>query len=283
MNTEKSPAGFTGVKFTCDDLFKEIIIAELGELGYDSMMETDEGVEGYIETQRFSEEEISDLVEKYSGTTPLTYQVEELETRNWNEEWEKNYEPIIVDDRCLVRATFHHIEGDYPYEVVITPKMSFGTGHHATTYLMIKNQMSIDHQGKRVLDAGCGTAILAIMASKLGASEVVAYDIDDWSIENAPENIALNQCNNITVLQGTIASIQLKGFFDIILANINKNVLLEEISLYNSHLSEKGLLVISGFYDYDEPDLIKAAEKQNLHLVGRQHRTEWSSLVFQKS
>ncbi|UII34140.1 50S ribosomal protein L11 methyltransferase [Fulvivirga ulvae] len=283
MMAEKLPAEFIGVKFSCSEDFSEIIIAELGELGYNSMMETEDGVEGYIEIEKFSGQDVKDLVAKYAKLTPLSYTIEEVERKNWNEDWERNYDPIIVEDRCLVRATFHKIEEKYPYEIIITPKMSFGTGHHATTYLMLKNQMEHDHRGKRVLDAGCGTAILAIMASKLGAKEVIAYDIDSWSIENAPENVELNQCNNVSVFGGTIESLHLEGHFDIILANINKNVLLDEIKHYQAYLPEKGVLMLSGFYDSDDQDLQDEAARYGLQLLGRSSRNYWSSLVFEKT
>lgn len=277
-----SVVDFIGVKFTCEENFKEIIIAELGEMGYNSMMETDEGVEGYIETDQFDEGQVKELIQKYQDLTPITYTVEEVVSRNWNEEWEKNYDPIIVDDRCLVRATFHQADKHYPYEVIINPKMSFGTGHHATTYLMLKMQMSVDHKGKRVLDAGCGTAILAIMAEKLGAREVMAYDNNSWSTENAPENIKLNQGKNISVQEGTIKTINISGTFDIILANINKNVLLEEMKEYQSYLPPEGKLALSGFYESDEADIIKEANAQQLHLIKKESRNDWSALLFEK-
>lgn len=282
MKAEQLPVEFIAVKFSCSEDFTEIIIAELGELGYNSMMETDDGVEGYVEIEKFSEQDIRDLIARYAEVTQLSYTVEEVERKNWNEEWEKNYDPIIVEDKCLVRATFHQIDKQYPYEIVITPKMSFGTGHHATTYLMLKNQMALDHKGKRVLDAGCGTAILAVMASKLGAKEVIAYDIDSWSIENAPENVELNQCENVSVFGGTIESLQLEGHFDIILANINKNVLLDEIRHYQAYMPEKGILVLSGFYETDDEDLQNEATKFGLHLLNKSSRNNWSSLVFEK-
>ncbi|ELR69834.1 Ribosomal protein L11 methyltransferase [Fulvivirga imtechensis AK7] len=273
---------FISVRFACSESFKEIIIAELDALGYNSMMETDEGVEGYIEKEKFAEQEVEDLVDRYKDATTISYELEEVITRNWNEEWEKNYDPIIVDDQCLVRATFHPSDQSYPYEIIINPKMSFGTGHHATTYLMLKTQMDLDHRGRRVLDAGCGTAILAIMASKLGAREVIAYDIDSWSIENAPENVVLNGCENIAVLEGTIGTLGLQGQFDIILANINKNVLLAELGAYVSYLSPGGTLVLSGFYESDEADLIKKAEENHLQFLNKNSRNYWSVLIFEK-
>lgn len=273
---------FINVRFTCSEPFKEIIIAELDMLGYNSMMETDDGVEGYIEEGKFVEQDVKELIDRYKDTATISYEVEEVVTRNWNEEWEKNYDPIVVDDQCLVRATFHPGDESFAYEIIINPKMSFGTGHHATTYLMLKTQMDINHKNKRVLDAGCGTAILAIMASKLGAREVIAYDNNSWSTENAPENVALNCCDNITVLDGTIGTLGLQGQFDIILANINKNVLLEEMAAYVSYLVPKGTLVLSGFYESDEADMVKKAEENHLQLISKNSRNYWSVLIFEK-
>ena len=159
--------------------------------------------------------------------------------------------------------------------------MSFGTGHHATTYLMMKHQMEVDHLGKRVLDAGCGTAILSILADKLGASEVVAYDNNSWAVENAPENVHLNQCN-IEVLEGTVRTIPFTSKFQIILANINKNVLLDEMDEYNSYLDAGGVLMLSGFYDYDEKDILDRVLPLGFDLIKTGHRNRWSSLLFKK-
>src|SRR5690606_20374736 len=196
--------------------------------------------------------------------TSLSFSFDKIEKQNWNEEWEKNYEPIIVDDKCLIRASFHNLDKKYPYEIIITPKMSFGTGHHQTTYLMIKSQLDIDHEGKRVLDAGCGTAILSIMASKRGAKEVEAFDIDEWSITNGNENCEVNSCTNIRLQQGTITEVEIHGEFDVVLANINKNVLLDEIKIYQQYLNKDGLLLLSGFFTTDIDDLKTEPSKYNL-------------------
>ena len=203
-------------------------------------------------------------------------------SRNWNEEWEKNYDPIVVEDKIYVRATFHKEDNSFPYEIIINPRMSFGTGHHATTWLMLKNQMRVDHKGKTVLDAGTGTAILAIMAEKLGAREVIAYDNNSWSIENAPENVSLNHCRNIEIMEGTIGSLRLGRRFDLILANINKNVLLSETGQYADHLVDGGKLILSGFYEQDDQSIIDCAASSGLELIHSGHRNDWSSLVFVK-
>ena len=272
---------YVEVKFTCTEEFKEILIAELYNLGFNSMMETEVGIEAYVLIPDYNQKTLDEIVDKYKEAA-ISYITSEFENKNWNEEWEKNYDPIVVEDKCLVRATFHKSFGNYPYEIIITPKMSFGTGHHSTTYLMLKHQMGINHEEKRVLDAGCGTAILAVMAEKLGASEVIAYDIDDWSIENAPENVALNDCKNIEVFGGTIRTVPLKGQFDIILANINKNVLLDELGEYSRYLEFGGYVILSGFYVHDNDDLVARADEFDLQLVGHNKKNDWSSLIFIK-
>jgi len=271
---------YKSLNFSCDEAFREILIAELSVLDFDSMMETKDGLETYIESEKLNLEEVDEIVSRYSDAG-LSYSVTLVTSRNWNEEWEKNYDPINVDNQILVRASFHEAKS-FPYEIIVNPRMSFGTGHHATTYLMLKNQLSIDHTNKRVLDAGCGTAILAIMAEKLGASETVAYDNNSWSIENAPENVGLNNCTNITVLEGTIDTITISGTFDIILANINKNVLLEEMNKYVQVLSDDGLICFSGFYEDDNTDLINQAQKNRLTLELSGNKNHWSTLVFRK-
>ena len=276
------PVKYIEVKFLCTEEFKEILIAELYELGFDSMMETDAGLEAYVLIEDFNKTALDSLVSKYPNAN-ISYTTSAFENKNWNEEWEKNYDPIIVEDKCLVRASFHHDLSDYKYEIVINPKMSFGTGHHSTTYLMLKHQMEIDHKGKKVLDAGCGTAILAVMAEKLGAKEVIAYDIDDWSIENAPENVALNNCQTVAVFGGTIRTLKLKGPFDIILANINKNVLLDEMEEYAKMLVKGGYLLLSGFYEHDNNDIIARAAEYGLQFMRGGTKNEWSSLIMIKN
>ncbi len=272
---------YIGVSFRCSEEFKEILIAELGALGFESMLEKETGIEAYILDDQFNSDDIEDLLKRYSSER-ISYSVEKVATRNWNEEWEKNYEPIIVEDKCIVRATFHDPAPAFPIEIIINPRMSFGTGHHATTYLMLQQQMELDHQNKRVLDAGCGTAILAVMAEILGASEVIAYDNNSWTIENAPENLSLNNTKNIQILEGTIGTLGLNGKFDIILANINKNVLLDEMQDYVSYLNDPGVLILSGFYSQDEKDLIGLAESLGLVLVKTLRRNDWSTLRFEK-
>ena len=158
------------LQVTCNPEYSEILMAELTEAGFDAFLETETGFEAYVEMEMYDKDQLQYIKEKYSAQIPVVFYQDRIQKQNWNEVWEKSYEPIVVEDKCLIRADFHKINKKYLYELIITPKMSFGTGHHQTTYLMIKNQMDIDHRGKRIMDAGCGTAILSIMASKLGAN-----------------------------------------------------------------------------------------------------------------
>jgi ribosomal protein L11 methyltransferase len=271
----------TRLQVVCDPEFSEILMAEIAEAGFDTFMETDKGFEAYVEGDNFDKELLSQVQEKYKHVNPLLFFQDHIQKQNWNEEWEKNVDPIIVDDRCLIRAAFHKIEKKYPYEIIITPKMSFGTGHHQTTHLMISRQMKMDHQGKRVMDAGCGTAILSIMASKLGAKEVEAFDIDEWSVINGVENAGNNECANIHIQQGKIDEVQLTGKFEIILANINKNILLQEMHHYASYLERGGLLLLSGFYTHDIEDLKKEASKYYLIETAHDERESWACLLLE--
>jgi len=258
----------------------DIIIAELSSEGYDSFMETEEGVIAYIEESQFDLSRLKGILSKYNSPD---FTHGPLEEKNWNEEWEKNFEPIFVDDKVVVRASFHKIPKQYDYEVVIDPKMSFGTGHHETTYMMIQNQLGVNHQGKKVMDAGTGTGILAILANKLGAKEIFAYDVEDWAFENLKENINLNGCNNIKVAKGTIEDVSIPfPSCEIILANINKNVLLQEIPAYSRILVHGGHLVLSGFYEIDIDDLMKVADVNSLKLLNKKTRNNWASIVLQK-
>ena len=273
---------YTRLQVICDPAFSEILMAEIAEAGFDSFLETEKGFEAYVENEKFDQNQLSAVQKKYNHVNPLLFFQDKIQKQNWNEEWERNLEPIIVDEKCLIRAEFHKVKKKYPYEIIITPKMSFGTGHHQTTYLMIKNQMGMDHRDKRVMDAGCGTAILSIMASKLGAREVEAFDIDDWSVINGRENIDVNGCNNIQLHQGKINTVNLTGTFGIILANINKNVLLGELELYSRFLNKGGHLLLSGFYTRDIPDLKAEAARHGLEEKQWDERETWAALLLEK-
>ncbi|MFN6943485.1 MAG: 50S ribosomal protein L11 methyltransferase [Cytophagaceae bacterium] len=258
----------------------EIIIAELDGIGFDSFAEHETTIDAYIEEGKFSKDSLYEILKKYGCDKEVT--IGRLEKQNWNQEWEKNFDPVIINEHCIVRAPFHQVEKKFEYEIILNPRMAFGTGHHETTAMVLSHQLDIDHSGKRVLDAGSGTGILSIMACKLNAAEVIAFDIDEWAYENIFENIHLNGCaNKIQVYQGDLSLNEIKtDKYDIILANINKNVLLNDISGYKHLLANKGILVMSGFYESDLKDIdVKARElglSQNKIIVNN----NWCSVVY---
>jgi len=257
-------------------------MAEIAEVGFDTFMETEKGFEAFVEQNQFDKQKLQEIKDKYTPLTSVVFYIDRVEKKNWNEEWEKSYEPIVVEDTIIIHADFHKPEKQYPHEIIITPKMSFGTGHHQTTHLMLKAQLSIDHKNKMVMDAGTGTAVLAIMASKLGARKVEAFDIDSWSVENGNENTAVNHCANIRIQQGKLSALSFSENFDIILANINKNILLEEMQLYAAYLKPGGQLLLSGFYETDIPDLLQEAQRYTLKKAGADTRDDWACLLLEK-
>jgi ribosomal protein L11 methyltransferase len=230
-------------KIKCLDEFQEILIAELAEIGFDSFLENEDGIDAYILESAFDREKFNEILSVYQEPGQIAFTEGVMPKVNWNEEWEKNYDPIEVEELVYVRASFHDSKPGFKHEIVINPKMSFGTGHHATTYQMLRHQGGLDHIGKRVLDVGSGTGILAIMAHLLGAAEVEAFDIDDWCVDNGNENFELNGLSTRMGL-GTIREVNPRGPFELILANINKNVLLDEIRIYAGLLVPKGHLLL---------------------------------------
>ena len=268
-------------KINCLEEFREILIAELAEIGFDSFLETETGIDAYAPEAEFDREAFDQLIEAYQEAAGITLTEGKMPKVNWNEEWEKNYDPIAVDDLVYVRASFHEPQPSFKHEIVINPKMSFGTGHHATTFQMLRHQGELDHQGKRVLDVGSGTGILAVMAHLLGAREVEAFDIDDWCVDNGNENFDLNGLSTRMGL-GTIRQVNPQGPFEIILANINKNVLLDEMAIYAGLLLSQGHLLLSGFYTQDIDDLVKAAKPLGLNLIKSSDKDNWAALILQK-
>jgi ribosomal protein L11 methyltransferase len=273
---------YVQVSITCLEDYREILIAELAAVGFDSFLETETGFEAYVPQDQFSRDSFDEVIATYREPAALTLLEGIMPKVNWNEEWEKNYDPIEVDQLVYVRASFHSPQPGFQYEIVINPKMSFGTGHHATTFQLLSMQGKIDHQGKRVLDVGSGTGILAIMAHLLGAKQVEAFDIDSWCVDNGNENFELNQVATRMGL-GTIREVQPKGPYALILANINKNVLLDELAIYASLLTDQGLLLLSGFYSEDIADLVQAASAQGLSLTMQTTKDNWAALCLQKN
>lgn len=271
--------------------YTDILTAELAELGYESFVETDEGLNAYIIEPDFNEQAVQELVAKYADQTAIAYEVNSLEKKNWNAEWERSYEPIEVgvspEASVRVRASFHtsdNGDGSVPfrYDIVIDPKMSFGTGHHETTAMMLEQQLGLNFANKSVLDVGSGTGILAILAAKMGAGHVLAFDIEEWAVENARENAELNDCPQIEVFMGTIVNVDPARQYEIVLANINRNVLLAEIPAYTSLLTANGHLVVSGFYEYDAADIEQKAVEAGLVMTNRLTKNQWTSLSFHK-
>lgn len=272
---------YVELKLTLSPDFTEILMAELAELGFESFVETDEGLDAYIVETDFAEEKVHELLAKYQSITAIGHSWQALEKKNWNEEWERGYEPIEVGEAIRVRALFHKPDARFEHELLITPKMSFGTGHHETTWLVMNEQLSLPHQNVDVLDVGCGTGILAILARKLGAAALLAFDIDEWAVENTRENFSLNEVTeSAEVFQGTIAGVPTERHFGGILANINRNILLSEIPRYVQHLLPGGWLVVSGFYETDAPDIIRCAEAQGLTFQRMNTRNQWATVVF---
>ncbi len=262
--------------------YTDILTAELGELGYESFVETDEGLNAYIVEPDFDEKALQQLIAKYADQTAIAYEVSSLEKRNWNAEWEREYEPIEVAGQVRVRASFHPMDARFRYDIVINPKMSFGTGHHETTAMMLEQQLSLDFTEKTVLDVGSGTGILAVLAAKMGARAVIAFDIEEWAVENARENAELNNCPQITVFQGTIDDVPVDTHYEVILANINRNVLLAEIPAYVALMTASSVLIVSGFYEFDAPDIQQKAEEAGLTLTKRMTNNQWTSLAFER-
>src|SRR5688572_1027933 len=239
------------------------VIAHLAEAGYEGFEQSDRELKAFIPETSFDKHYLKELAFKYQ----LFYVVDTIPAQNWNAVWESNFQPIVVEDFVGVRAAFHATMKGVVHEVVITPKMSFGTGHHATTWMMMRQMKEIDFNNKAVFDFGTGTGVLAILAEKLNAKEIVAADIDDWSIENAKENISLNQCNRILILQ--LDSMSTDKVFDIILANINKNVLLENMEKMAGQLKKNGVLLLSGLLTSDETDIVQSAKNNLLVFAGK--------------
>lgn len=267
-----------------NETVKDIIIAQLSEMGYDSFREEDaeEQVFAYIEKVAFDEQELKNMIEEFPLELQISYSYSKLEEKNWNEEWEKNYfAPIVIGDQCVVKSSFHKDVPDCKYTITINPKMAFGTGHHQTTGLMMQELLKEDFTGQTVLDMGCGTAILAILASMRNAKEVVAIDIDQWAYDNAIENLSLNNIHNVTIQIGgadLLGQIQ----FDTIIANINRNILLQDMAAYSNVLKSGGVLYMSGFYTEDIPVIEKEAVNHNLTLDYFTEKDNWAGVRFLK-
>jgi ribosomal protein L11 methyltransferase len=256
----------------------EILIAELGYVGFESFVETPKGVTAYIQKNEFLSTMLEDIQILKNDSFSIRYKFEDIEQVNWNAKWEENFHPILIDNRCAVRAPFHS-KSSAQYDIIIEPKMSFGTGHHETTHMMIQFILDSDIQNKTVLDMGCGTGVLAILAEMKEASNIEAIDIDEWCYLNSIENIERNSCHNIKVLKGDASILKAKKF-DIIFANINRNILIKDIPIYASCLNPNGLLFLSGFYKNDIPMIQDVCADYSLNLEAQISKNDWVALKF---
>jgi ribosomal protein L11 methyltransferase len=260
----------------------EIMIALLSQIGYESFEESDEGLKAYIPSTQFSHNDINELSIFHTGEFNISYSHSEVKNQNWNEVWERSFDPVLIKNIVIVRAPFHKANNEVKYEIVIEPKMSFGTAHHETTSMMIEMMLDENLAGRSVLDIGCGTGILSILSEMLGAKKTDAIDNDDWAYDNAVENIRKNNCKNISVHLGD-ARLLKDEKFDCILANINKNVLLADMNIYDAHLISGGVLMISGFYIDDLNEIESTAKIWNLILDRKITKNEWVAARFVKT
>lgn len=256
----------------------EILIAELGEKPFESFMETENGFSAYIQKDLWTKNILDDICLLHSPDFTISHTIEEIEQVNWNEEWEKNFEPIDVNGKCHVRAPFHP-KTYAEFDIVIEPKMSFGTGHHETTHMMIQHLLETNVSNLKTLDMGCGTAILAILAEMKGAKPIDAIDIDNWCYLNSIENAERNNCHEISVYEGD-ASLLKENKYDLIIANINRNILLNDMQQYVDCLNKNGILLLSGFYNEDIPFIDESCTEKGLTFVKKFERNNWVSLKY---
>ena len=261
--------------------FDDILTTDLAGIGFESFINSENGLLAYIQENDFKAEKLKSLIQQYNnGECKITYEQKVIPSQNWNAAWESNFEPIEVDGICIVRAPFHQKNPSFKYDLLIEPKMSFGTGHHETTYLMLQQLLHLEVKNKAVLDMGCGTSVLALLAAKLEAKSILAIDNDSWSYENSLENCALNNCLGIEVKLGD-ASLLNGRSFDLILANINRNILMQDMAQYVAALNPKGELLISGFFDVDASSLIEHAKTLGLQLKQKLVKNSWALIHFQ--
>lgn len=273
---------YTQVKISISPLItgRELIYHVLSDEPYDYFEDEENGLSAYIPSELFSEENLKQALEKLKEEFTFSFQIIEYPDENWNAEWESNFHPIEVDDKIFIRAPFHEKHSFLP-EVIILPQMSFGTGHHETTWLMTRALFDLELKEKNILDMGCGTGILAIVASKLSSSNILAIDIEDWAYRNTLENIELNKAINITVEKGG-AELLASRLFNIILANINLNVLLHDMHSYSRSLEKGGVILFSGVFETDLPQLQAAAEREGFHFEWKSVKNNWMVARFTK-
>ena len=265
-----------------EDYQQDLLISDLADLGFDTFEDSENGFTAFVIATNFNEQELKDLLVGYANDFSVAYTLENVADENWNAEWEKNFSPLIVDDICYVRATFHSPQSKYPYEIIIDPKMAFGTGHHQTTTMVMQYILTADLKDKAILDMGCGTGILAILAAKLGAKSLVAIDYDDICYESTLENATLNNVTNLTALCGSKEVIPNEEY-DVIFANINRNILLDQIHRYAEVLKLGGRIFFSGFYLEPDLSMIKQeCAKYGVNYIDHKQNGDWVAAQFGK-
>ena len=266
----------------CNETVNDVVSALAGEIGFESFVEWENGVQAYVQQSLFDEEALKEMVANFPlPDTQITYTIQEAEDKDWNEEWEKNFfQPIVIGDRCCIHSTFHKDTPQTEYEILINPQMAFGTGHHETTSSIINELLDAELEGKSVLDMGCGTSILAILASMRGANPVTAIDIDDWCVNNSRDNIELNGISNITVELGDANLLKGKDPFDVIIANINRNILLADMAQYAACMHAGSELYMSGFYVQDIPAIQEKAESLGMEFIHHREKNNWAAVKF---
>ena len=264
-----------------EEYIADLLASYLAEIGFESFEATETGILAFVAESNFDKNLFEELIRNFPYAEKINIHENLIKQVNWNEEWEKNYfEPIIIGNECVIHSTFHKDIPECKYQIIIDPKMSFGTGHHETTSLMIQQILKMELTGKSVLDMGCGTAVLAILAAKRGASLITAIDIDPWCVENSIENIEKNQCNHINVSLGTAENLGTQHF-DVILANINRNILLNDIPVYASVLKPGGALLLSGFYTEDIPSIQGKLNENGIRMTEYQQKNNWVTIISQ--
>ena len=268
----------------CNEVVNDVLSAVLGEVGFESFVEHEEGINAYIQQTLLDEDAIKTALAYFPlEDTTITYEYTEAEDKDWNEEWEKNFfQPIVIQDKCVVHSTFHRDVPQAAYDIVINPQMAFGTGHHETTSLIIGKLLESELEGKSILDMGCGTSILAILARMRGAEPCTAIDIDEWCVRNSLENIELNKLDKIDVYLGDASILSDKGPFDVVIANINRNILLADMHYYTERMKKGATLIMSGFYTDDIPAIQEEAERNGLTFEGHSEKNRWAAVSFKK-
>lgn len=263
------------------EIVSDVLASELSPIGFESFVTEGNTLKAYVPVSEFSKENIDQVIAEFPLEATLSYEDKFIKTENWNEEWEKNFfQPIVVGNECVIHSTFHKDIPQTTYEILIDPKMAFGTGHHETTFLMLSQILKMDVEGKRVLDMGCGTAVLGILASMRGAKEIVAIDIDEWAYNNSVENVELNKTTNVEVKLGA-AELLAGESFDIIIANINRNILLNDINRYAACMTKGATLYMSGFYTEDIRAIEEECNKYGLQLFTQDSKNNWAVVGFE--